>query len=276
MLVLSSPAKVNLFLKVTNKRRDGFHNLASLFQAINLCDTLHLRLQEKDKLTCTDNRIPTDTSNLVLKAANVFRQRTGKQFGIRAHIEKIIPTEAGLGGGSSNAATTLWALNKLHGNLVPVSTLMQWSAQVGSDVPFFFSEGTAYVTGRGEAIQLLPPLPQRSFWLIKPTAGLSTKQVFETLSLADLPARDPKVALQKWIGGKPQLFNDLEVPAFKVMPQLGLLKQELMFSGFDHVSLTGTGTAFICMGGAYAEPPFVTNMALYPAEFLNRSGDKWY
>ncbi len=276
MLALSSPAKVNLFLKVLNRRRDGFYNLASLFQTIDLCDTIHLRLQEKDELSSTDERLPTDASNLVLKAANIFRRNSGKQFGVRAHLEKIIPSEAGLGGGSSNAATTLWALNQMHGNLVPNPTLIQWAAQVGSDVPFFLSEGTAYVTGRGEIIKPLQPLLQRFFWLVKPHTGLSTKKVFEAMNLGELSTRNPNVALQRWIFGKPQFFNDLEVPAFKVLPQLGLLKKELLFSGFDHVSLTGSGTAFICMGGNTAEPPFVTGLALYPAKFLNRVEGKWY
>lgn len=151
MLALVSPAKVNLFLKVLNKRRDGFYNLASLFQSIDLCDTLHLRLQNKDELTCTNECIPTDSSNLVLKAAQVFRQYTGKQFGIRAHLEKIIPAEAGLGGGSSNAATTLWALNQLHGNTVPLNTLIQWGAKVGSDVPFSFRRYGLYYRARRDA-----------------------------------------------------------------------------------------------------------------------------
>ena len=256
MLVLSSPAKVNLFLKVVGRRRDGFHNLASLFQTIDLCDTVHLRLQEKDELSCTNPNIPTDASNLALKAVSLFRKHTGKQFGVRLHLEKQIPSEAGLGGGSSNAATTLWALNQLHANQVPLDILMQWAAELGSDIPFFFSEGTAYVTGRGEVIKPLQPLLQNPFWLVKPNAGLSTKQVYGALNLVDLPVRDPNDALLRWIFGKPLLFNDLEIPAFQVMPQLGLLKKELQFSGFDHVSLTGSGTAFICMGGAAAQPPF--------------------
>ncbi len=276
MLALSSPAKVNLFLKVVNKRRDGFHNLASLFQTIDLCDTVHLRLQEKDEVTCTDEGIPTDGSNLALKAINLFRQQTGKRFGVRLHLEKFIPSEAGLGGGSSNAATTLWALNRLHNNLVPIPTLLQWAAQIGSDVPFFFSEGTAYVTGRGETIKPLPPLLPHSFWLVKPSARLSTKQVFQALSIADLPSRDPKAALRRWLLGKPQFFNDLEVPAFQLMPQLGLLKQELIFFGFGHVSLTGSGTTFICTGGHATEPPFIPGLSLYPVRFINRSAGGWY
>lgn len=125
-------------------------------------------------------------------------------------------------------------------------------------------------------LKLMSPLTPRSFWLVKPSVGLSTKAVFGALQLADLPTRDPSNALEGWKFGKPQLFNDLETPAFQIMPQLGLLKTELMFSGFQHVSLTGSGTAFICMGGPAAEPPFVPGLSLYPANFLNRVKDKWY
>src|SRR5262249_13981075 len=108
MLTLLSPAKINLFLRILGKRPDGYHELASLFQAIDLADTIHFSLSDADHLTCTDPAIPVDRSNLIWKSVNLFRRKTGLNFHLKIHLEKKIPHQAGLGGGSSNAATTLW------------------------------------------------------------------------------------------------------------------------------------------------------------------------
>ncbi len=116
---LFSPAKLNLFLRVLSKRKDGYHEIASLFQAIDFGDILTFALSDKDKLTSSDPSIPHDRSNLIFQAADQFRRQTGLHFGLEVDLEKKIPTQSGLGGGSSNAATTLWALNELHGR--PVS-----------------------------------------------------------------------------------------------------------------------------------------------------------
>ncbi len=144
MLTLNSPAKVNLFLRILRRRSDGYHDLASLFQAISLYDTIHFALSDHDELTCDKPGIPTDSTNLILKAADLFRRKTGLKFGLKAHLEKRIPHEAGLGGGSSNAATTLWALNQLHGQPASPDELIAWSGEIGSDITFFLSHGTAY------------------------------------------------------------------------------------------------------------------------------------
>lgn len=157
MLTLISPAKVNLFLRVLGKRPDGYHELASLFQAIDLADTLHFTLSKHDHLTCTDPAIPLDNTNLIWKTVHLFRRKTNHQFPIHIHLEKNIPIQAGLGGGSSNAATTLWALNELLNTHIPSETLTAWAGEIGSDVPFFLSTGTAYCTGRGEIVKSLPP-----------------------------------------------------------------------------------------------------------------------
>ena len=143
MLTLASPAKINLFLRVLHRRQDGFHDLASLMQTVDLSDTIHFRLGEEDGLTCTNERLPTDNSNLILKAADLFRRKTGINQGLVAYLEKRIPMEAGLGGGSSNAATPLWAFNSLCGSPATEAELVSWGAELGSDVAFFLSHGTA-------------------------------------------------------------------------------------------------------------------------------------
>lgn len=273
MLKLYSPAKLNLFLQITGKRPDGYHDLASLFQTITLFDVIHFALQNEDELTCTDSTIPTDESNLILKAANLFREKTGLQFGLRAHLEKRIPHQAGLGGGSGNAATTLWALNQLLKYPATTEELSEWSAEIGSDIAFFFSQGTAFCTGRGEIVHTLPRLPQTALWVIKPNEGLSTPVVYGNLDLKKLPSRDPKKALQSFLSGQPLYFNDLEDAALSAMPSLAKFKEQLKETGFHTVVMSGSGSSFFCLGDA---SPGMSHYFCQPACFVNRSPDRWY
>lgn len=264
MLSLYSPAKVNLFLKITGKRDDGYHALATLMQTVSLTDILHLSLAKEDSLKCSDAALPTDASNLVLKAADLFRRKTGFKFGLKAELEKNIPSEAGLGGGSSNAATTLWGLNELFDRPTSTVELAQWAAEIGSDISFFLSQGTAFCTGRGEIVQEMPiPVPQK-LWLVKTHERLSTPTVYKNVVIADLPERDAGY----------YYYNDLELAAFQLIPSLADLKEHLLQLGFHTVVMTGSGSAFFCIGDANPEVlslPFCT-----PVSFLNRSSDHWY
>lgn len=271
---LNSPAKINLFLHIVGKRPDGYHNLASLFQTIDLCDKLHIELTDRDQLTCTDPTIPTDHSNLVLKAAELFRRKTGLQFGIRAHLEKNIPHQSGLGGGSSNAATTLWILNQLSGQKYSVEELSRWSSEIGSDIPFFFSEGTAYCTGKGENVQNMPKAAPQSLWIIKPNQGLSTPLVYGNVKIAELPKCSPQNCLDDFSMNKLLYFNDLEKAAFGIMPTLWDLKQQLLDQGFRTVVMTGSGSGFYCMGAA--TPNVDKTIFCKRVNFLNRDPDNWY
>lgn len=277
MLTLISPAKINLFLHVVGRRNDGYHDLASLFQAVNLCDVLHFVLSDKDEITCTDPSIPTNSSNLISKAANLFRQKTGFSFGLRVHLEKNIPYQAGLGGGSSNAATTLWALNELLGHPVSIHQLAHWSSEIGSDIPFFFSEGSAYCSGRGERVRALPPLsvnPPNPFWIVKPKVGLSTPEVFQRLNLARIQPCDPERCLALCLSDTPSYFNDLEEAAFSVLPDLASLKTLLVDSGLSPVVMTGSGSAFFCFGPV--PPPTIPEAQIFPVSFINRTVGSWY
>jgi 4-diphosphocytidyl-2-C-methyl-D-erythritol kinase len=273
-LTLLSPAKVNLFLRVVARRPDGYHELASLFQVISLMDKLHFALDFKDSLSCTDPTLPTDSSNLVMKAANLFRSKTGLNFGVNIHLEKNIPHQSGLGGGSSNAATTLWALNQLCGKPASLEVLMAWSSEIGSDVTFFLSEGTAYCTGRGEIVRSMPALPDTKMWVVKPDFGLSTPMIYQNLKVEQLQKRDPKVCLHHFYQESPVFFNDLELPAFAVMPQLINLKHSLLSAGFHTVLMTGSGSAFFCIGKD--TPPQIPNTQVFSAQFINRQRDAWY
>lgn len=270
-----SPAKINLFLKVVRRRTDGYHDLASLFQTIDLCDTLTFIESEDDRLTCNNPALATDPNNLVLRALNLFRKRTGFKQCFAIQLEKRIPMQAGLGGGSSNAATTLWALRSLTGSNISDETLCAWGAELGSDVPFFLaSHGTAYCTGRGEIVKDLPAIFSHRLHLIKPPEGVSTPEVFRRLDLAALKASDPEAILNQFIDGRPEFFNDLEAPVLALIPSLRSLKTILLGSGFSTVLMTGSGSSFFCLGESqFAAPP---SYFVHACSTIQRQPGAWW
>lgn len=275
MLRVFSPSKLNLFLKVLGKREDGYHELASLFQATTLGDFLECTLSDTDNLTCSDLSLPVNENNLILKAAQLYRKKTGIKIGLKVHLDKKIPIQAGLGGGSSNAATTLWAFNQLLGQPVTEQELQKWSAEIGSDIPFFFSQGTAYCTGRGENVNCLPPLKTQKCWIVKPHFGLSTPEIFKKLQA------NPYSVLENPFSFNPNgdlnktsfYFNDLEKPAFEIQPTLLDIKNELLESGFETVMMTGSGSAFFCFGQGKIKR---SDLLAFEAQFLNRPLNTWY
>jgi 4-diphosphocytidyl-2-C-methyl-D-erythritol kinase len=263
-----SPAKINLFLRVLGKRTDGFHELSTLMQAVSLCDILDIRLDTHDQLICNDPHIPLDASNLVLKAAHLFRHKTGIKAGLNMHLQKHIPIQAGLGGGSSNAATVLWAFNELTDRPATVSELQTWSAEIGSDISFFFSNGTAHCTGRGEHFRVLAPL-QGECWIIKPPFGLSTPHIYRELKAPPLTSRmveEPCSTIH--------YYNDLEKAAFTLSPSLAALKKDLQLQGFHPVLMSGSGSALFCVGST--QPQVDASFLCLHVHFLQRDLNHWY
>lgn len=272
MLKLISPAKINPFLRIIKKREDGFHELASLFQAVDLVDILTFQAAPADLFTCSNPKLPVDANNLVVKAVNLFRIRSGKTFPLHIHLEKHIPVEAGLGGGSSNAATTLYALNQLSGMPFSDSELATMGAELGSDVSFFFSSGIAYCTGRGEIVEDVD-LPLTSYTLCKPSFGSSTPAVYKSLKLNSCSTADPIALLNSFQNNIPQYINDLEPAAFAVYPALEAFKLTLLASGFETVLMSGSGSTFICKG---LEKAAVPHGFFKKVNGLTRNIDSWY
>lgn len=275
MTTFLSPAKVNLFLKVVRRRADGYHDLASLFQTIDLCDVITFIESDRDHLSCSDPVLETDDRNLVIRALRLFKEKTAfsKQYSI--HLEKNIPIQAGLGGGSSNAATTLWALRSLSGLSIPDEILCEWGALLGSDVAFFLaSHGTAYCTGRGEIVRDLPRMFSQKVSLVKPPEGVSTPEVFRGLDLSSLHPRDPEEALMKFIEGAPHFFNDLESTVLTLKPSLFNLKKQLLGAGFSTVLMTGSGSSFFCLGDAHSALP--SSCFVQTCNTLHRNPGCWY
>ncbi|MCB1107372.1 MAG: 4-(cytidine 5'-diphospho)-2-C-methyl-D-erythritol kinase [Chlamydiia bacterium] len=272
-ITLFSPAKLNLFFRVLKKRDDGFHEIASLMQAISLCDTLDFSLSDHDSLTCSDPAIPTDERNFIFKARSLFRERTSFNSPISIHVKKEIPPEGGLGGGSGNIATTLFALNRLSGLEIEEETLAKWGGELSSDAPFFFSKGTAYATGRGEKVESLPALPRKELYLVKPKGeGLSTPLVYKHCKV-NVHSTHPEKLLENALGGHLNALNDLEFPAFALRPELKRIKETLLEVGFNLVAMTGSGTTFFCFGPQIAIPfdAWVTKTS-----FLSRKENEWY
>jgi 4-diphosphocytidyl-2-C-methyl-D-erythritol kinase len=228
---LKSYAKINLFLKIIGKRSDGFHEILTRFQTIDLFDELTIELAEEDFFSCTDPNLPLDEKNLVIKARNLFRKETGIHHPVRIHLIKNIPSEGGLGGGSSNAAVTLSGLQQLFKTTCDLHFL---ASQLGSDINFFLVGGTALGKGRGEIIEAEGDYPLTSFYLVKPPYGCSTPQVFKNVKLPLESSPGP-------------FYNDLETPAFIVEPRLKELKKELANQGLIPI-LSGSGSSFFCFG----------------------------
>ncbi len=278
MITLFSPSKVNLFLQVRGSRPDGYHELASLFQAISLGDKISYSLAKNDSIESLSNNIanfPLDQTNLIFKAANQFRKKTGLSFGLNVLLDKRVPLQAGLGGGSGNAATTLWAVNELHGRPLKEDELIELSKDIGSDVTFFFSQGTAFCKGRGELVENLPALSINSnCFVIKPKQGLSTPLVFKEFKKNDALEVDQKEVIKGFYNNKLFLFNDLENPAFRLDPSLKACKEYLASLGFDFVVMSGSGTSFFCVGNP--SRPIDPLLSSYLVKFISRKKDSWY
>lgn len=192
-------AKLNLTLDVLGKRPDGYHDLKSVMQTISMRDDVQIDLDTGKpwNLTCTDESIPCDERNLAWKAAEVYFKAVNKDpNGLSIHITKRIPTEAGLGGGSADAAAVLRALNRHYGSPLSILALAELGAQVGSDVPFCTLCGTAMVEGRGEKLRKLPDMPDCVFVVCKPGFSVSTPELYRKLDDTVIGKRPDNQAME--------------------------------------------------------------------------------
>jgi 4-diphosphocytidyl-2-C-methyl-D-erythritol kinase len=175
-------AKLNLFLHITGRRADGYHLLQSVFMLIDWCDTLHFDVKLDGSIQRIDLNTPLPTADLIVRAARALQTASGTSLGAEIRIDKQIPAQAGMGGGSSDAASTLLALNKLWGLNWPVSKLLALGLALGADVPFFLYGHNAWVEGIGEKIS--PVLvPSSRFVVVKPNAGIETARIFGSTTL---------------------------------------------------------------------------------------------
>jgi 4-diphosphocytidyl-2-C-methyl-D-erythritol kinase len=239
-----APAKINLLLRVLRKRPDGYHDLASIMQQISIYDELEYTLQQEGiTLHCPGTDLPTNEQNLIYRAAQTIFNHTGYRNGVEIVLNKSIPSAAGLGGGSSDAATTLMTLNDLCSLGLSKTELIKLGAKLGADVPFFIFGRSAFATGIGDKLQTLPDLPQINMVLINPTFPLSTKTVYENLNLALTKKKNNYSIPRFYALGDVirELHNDLEAVSLKMHPELNDLKQMLMKEGALGALMSGSG-----------------------------------
>ena len=252
---LSAPAKLNLFLHVTGRRADGYHLIESVFMLIDWCDTLHMSRRDDGSISREDLGAALPADDLVLRAARALQVASGCQYGAHIGIDKRIPAQAGLGGGSSDAATTLLALNRLWQLNWPLEKLLPIGLSLGADVPFFLHGHNAWVRGIGEIIEAIE-LPEAEFLVAKPAAGLSTSAIFCHPGLE----RKTGTAILCRFLERPFDFgrNDLQSVAEKICPGVGEALHWLETLGLSG-RMTGSGSAvFAHLGqpvGLVGDPP---------------------
>ena len=243
-LFLRSPAKLNLWLEVLQKRKDGYHNIESIIDTVSLCDLITLK-ESPGRIEVSPMGIPQE-KNLAYQAALLLKSELKLSQGVEIKIEKHIPLSSGLGGGSSNAATVLLGLNKLWKINLPSERLSSLATKLGSDVPFFLKKGRCLIKGRGEMLFPLPPFPKIWYVIVVPEIRVSTETAYHQLCL-NLTHRENSVKILSALNqgnlekvGK-ELFNRLEEVSLKKYPEIKDFKEALRKSGALGALMSGSG-----------------------------------
>lgn len=261
-----APAKINISLAVFGKRTDGFHDIRTVMVPVSLYDEVTvLEGPPGIRIESSDASVPTDESNSCHKAAAAFMRSFGAPAGVRIRIRKVIPMEAGLGGGSSDAAAALKGLAALTGRHSAGRELFEMAASVGADVPFFLAGGPALAEGKGEILSAVAwDVP---FWavIVKPPFGLSTREGYARLGRAagDAPPRGAPPSFRSWNDVVGAVSNDFEQGWSDARPEIAAIKKEVLDAGAEAAGLTGSGSAvfglFREQGGARQAMGALTN-----------------
>jgi 4-diphosphocytidyl-2-C-methyl-D-erythritol kinase len=248
LLKLPSFAKINWMLRIFGRRPDGYHEVATMLQSISLCDELTFELREDSRisLTCDDPEIPVDDSNLIVKAARALQ----KNDGVSIALTKKIPAKGGLGGGSSNAAVTLLALNQLWNLQLKDADLIRIAGGLGADVPFFLMGGCAEGTGIGTDLCSVADTEQKHLIVITPSVSVSTAEAYRALNRGSLTtAESASILSSSFAGpvsgdsGQWSLHNDFEVVIFEIEPEIRRAKEALLEAGARGALLAGSGSS---------------------------------
>jgi 4-diphosphocytidyl-2-C-methyl-D-erythritol kinase len=252
----SSPAKVNLYLKIISKRDDGYHEIETIMQEVAICDyiTCTYRSDGNISLWCDKEGIPTDENNLAVKAAMLLKKECGISAGVDIKLEKNIPSGGGLGGGSANAATVLTTLNKLWGLGLSYAELNRCAAILGSDINFFLYGGTCLCTGRGEKVKPLSKTPELDMVLVFPEWGVLTSQAYKNLNPDSFGEKNLgfcKEKLEKIINAIENneksaiitaMYNSFEESVFEFEEREKELYLNLQKLSFQKVIMSGSGS----------------------------------
>ena len=286
-LTLPAFAKINLGLRVVGKRTDGYHEIDTVFQTISLHDTITLTVTTNPEiaLSSDDRSLPTGAGNLVYRAAEVLRARHAPNKGVRIRLAKRIPVQAGLGGGSSDAAVTLLALANLWQIDVTPRELLEAASSLGSDVPFFLCGGAARGSGTGKDLTPLPDAPDKFLLVVKPNANVSTGAAYESLNARTLTSTKAKTILssshESEISDRfdsEALQNDFEHSVFGLEPEIKRAKVALVSAGAAAALLAGSGSAvFGIFDSGDAQSRVIRGLALesgwrvFPCSTVGRS-----
>lgn len=244
-MILHAPAKVNAFLQVTNRRSDGYHEIRTLFVPVSLYDIIEIEFRAGEiNVVSTDSLAPSDETNLAARAARSFFDKTGISSGLDIKIEKNIPVAAGLGGGSSDAASVLKGLNSFFKEPLTLDELCSLALKIGADVPFFVHGRPSYAEGVGEILSPAGSLVPYELLIVNPGVPLSTAMVYKKLNLGLTKCKKENkypALNQGPCDIKNILSNDLETPALELCPVIGEVKKTLSDLGSDGVLMSGSG-----------------------------------
>ncbi len=250
-----SPCKVNLMLAITGVRPDGFHELVSLVTPTRFGDELYVEISDSDSLKCNMEGVPCDSSNLVMRAAEIFRRASGRTERFAFDLQKKIPAGAGLGGGSSNGAAALAAVNELCGNPLPMSKLADLAAELGSDCPLFLSNSPVVMRGRGEKVFPLFGAARRclervKFFVFKPEFSINTGWAYSQMKKNPSDYIDRDLAeniISEWLENpcvfNLPLVNNMQIEAFKKYPALEVAIEEIKKRFRVPCMMSGSGSA---------------------------------
>lgn len=252
-MTIQAPAKINLSLKITRKREDGFHELETFVLPLpDLADELVFTPDGRFSLQCETPGVPVDESNLVSQALRIFEENTNQRCNFRINLTKRIPHGAGLGGGSSDAASTLLALNELTGANVPLETLAEWAGALGSDIPLFLFQSPCWCRGRGEIIEPVSLDWTRRILLFKPSFDIPTPWAYSRWSASK---EIQGISYFAQTVGEVELLNDLERPVFEKHRFLAELKQFLLEQPeTDAAMMSGSGSTVFAVLKDSADP----------------------
>ena len=249
-VTIEAPAKTNLWLKVLEKRSDGYHSIETRMIRLSLADRLTIETNEEQcvEFTCSDPDLPAGEENLVIRAVRVLEKHARKKFGLKIHLEKKIPVGAGLGGGSSDAAAVFRGINELEKLKIKPKKLVQLAASIGSDIPFFLYDGPCDVSGRGEVVNPVPAdaVPRLPVVLLKPGFSISAGWAYQ--SLEEAREKIDPLAIVPQVCPWGSMENDLEIPVFLKFPILHQMKDWLLTQPEVHAALLcGSGSTMMAI-----------------------------
>jgi 4-diphosphocytidyl-2-C-methyl-D-erythritol kinase len=262
-----APAKINLSLDVLYKREDGYHEVEMVMTMVDLADRIEMQELSRDTIIISSQAgyIPLDEKNLAFQAAKLIKDRYDVKQGVYIHLDKKIPVAAGLAGGSSDAAATLRGLNRLWQLNIPLDELQKLGAELGSDVPFCVSGGTAVARGRGEKLEMIDSPPQCWVILAKPPINVSTSEIYGRFKASEVksppatPAILESIRTKNFEGLCSGLGNMLEEVTLDLYPEVRHLKECMQKLGADGVLMSGSGPTVFGLVSKEAKVPRVYN-----------------